>query len=425
MPDSKEKGIIGQQVKSLKEDCVNALNAPAQDRLYFYGKMLFIFFSLLCGYQYLLYGCYWIIAGLLTQPGLTDLMGKPLGSDFIAFYAASKLALHGDPAGVYSISKLHVIQQTVIGVDTGIWAWNYPPTFLVMVLPLAFFPYGISFALWIFPAFYGYLRMIRRLAPHPFTPWLFLAFPPAVNNLFYGQNGFLSALLLGGGLLLADQRPFMAGLLFGLLSYKPQLAILIPIALLAGRNWRAIYGAAVSSISLVLISLLFFGLSPWKAFLDNLLFATTLLNNQKFWAKMPTIIATTRTLGADLVVAEVIQVTVTAMAIIIVAWLWWKGASLSLRGSGLILATFLATPYALEYDLSLIALPFAWLGWEELSKGRRQGQALLAGCWLVTYFSIWFPQLPLSIFYLVVLLCFVLYRSRPDDTEPQAEKLAA
>jgi hypothetical protein len=361
----------------------------------------------------------------LTKPGLTDLMGKPLGSDFVAFYAASKLALKGDPAGIYSITKLHAIEKTVIGSNIGTWAWNYPPTFLVMVLPLALFPYGVSFCLWIMPALCGYLWMVRRIARHSLTPWLFLAFPPALNNLFYGQNGFLSTLLLGGGLFLLDCHPFIGGLLFGLLSYKPQLMILIPVALLAGRNWRALFGVAVSSISLPLISLIVFGFSTWRAFLGNIPFASKLLNNPIYWDRMPTIFATSRKLGVELATAQVIQMTVTLIAIVIVVWIWWKKPPLSLRGSSLILATFLATPYAFEYDLTLIALPFAWLGWEELSKTRWQGQAFLAACWIATYFSIWLPWLQLSVLYLPAMLCFVLYRSIRDlggsaDTEQQA-----
>ncbi|MHB8068495.1 MAG: glycosyltransferase family 87 protein [Desulfobaccales bacterium] len=429
MTESKRKRSINQLVTFIKKDCLDALNASKQDRIYFYCRFFFIFISLLCGYQYLLYGCYWIIAGLLTKPGLTDLMDKPLGSDFVGFYAASKLALNGDPAGIYSISKLHIIEKTVIGADIGSWAWNYPPTFLVIVFPLALFPYAFSIAIWIFPALFCYLWMVRRIAPHPLTPWLFIAFPPTVNNLFYGQNGFFSTLLLGGGLLLIDSRPFMGGLLFGLLSYKPQLAIMIPVAIIAGRNWRVFYGAAVSSISLFLISLILFGFSTWKAFLDNIPFATKLANTHKFWAKMPTIFATARNLGADLVVAEVIQMAITLIAIVIVAWIWWKRAPLTLRGSSLVLATFLATPYAFEYDLVLIALPFAWLGWEEFSRGRRQAQGLLAACWLATFFSIWW-QVQLGLLCLLAMFGFVIYRSLSDfgcseDTGHQGKKLPA
>ncbi len=415
MADSKGKRGIKQLVKSIKGDCLAVLNAPVQDRIYLYGRFFFVFISFLCGYQYLLYGCYWIIAGLLTKPGLTDLMGKPIGSDFVAFYAASKLALQGDPAGIYSISKIHALEKLVIGADVGLRPWHYPPSFLIIVLTLALFPYVISFAVWIISTLYGSLWIVRRISPHPLTPWLFLAFPPALNNLFYGQNGFLSILLLGGGFLLLDYRPFLGGLLFGLLSYKPQLAILIPVALLAGRNWRALFGAAISGMSLALISLIVFGFAPWKAFVNNIPYVTGLLKyNVEYWSKMPTIFAAARLMGAGLSMSEVLQVGVALLSMGVVAWIWWSRMSITLRASSLILTIFLTAPFAFEYDLVLLALPFAWLGWEEVSTGTRTGQAILAACWMATYLSIWFPGLQLSMLYVLAMLGFVIYRSLPD-----------
>ena len=72
-----------------------------------------------------------------------------------------------------------------------------------------------------------------------------LAAPVTLICLTHGHNGFLTALLLGGGLMLLDERPFVAGLLLGCLIYKPQFALVLPPLLLAGWNWRAIAGAAV------------------------------------------------------------------------------------------------------------------------------------------------------------------------------------
>ncbi len=415
----KGTGKIKQLVKSIKVDCLAGLKVPESERIYLYSRYLFVVVSFLGGYPYLLYGCYWIIAGLLTKPGFTDLMGKPLGSDFVAFYAASKLALQGDPAGIYSIAKIHVLEKLVIGADVGLRPWHYPPSFLIIVIPLSLFPYCISFGLWILSTLYGYLWMVRRIAPHRLTPWLFLAFPPAINNLFYGQNGFLSTMLLGGGLLLLDSRPFMGGLLLGVLSYKPQLAILLPVALLAGRNWRALIGAVVSAISLALISLIVFGIATWKAFFHNIPYATEVLKYHKeYWSNMPTIFAGARFLGAGLPMTEVLQGAIALAAMGVVAWIWWRGVSLPLRASSLTLAIFLTAPFAFEYDLALIALPFAWLGWEEVSTGRRTGQRILAICWMATFLSIWLPGLQLSLLYLLAMFGLVIYRAIPDRSSP-------
>ena len=54
-------------------------------------------------------------------------------------------------------------------------------------------------------------------------------------NVGHGQNGFLTAALLGGALHWLDRRPWLAGVLIGCLAYKPQFGVLIPVALLAGR----------------------------------------------------------------------------------------------------------------------------------------------------------------------------------------------
>ena len=78
-------------------------------------------------------------------------------------------------------------------------------------------------------------------------------------NAFFGQNGAFTAALLVGGLLAAPKRPILAGVLFGLLTVKPQLGILIPFCLLASRNWRAFASAAVTTVTLVLLTGLAFG----------------------------------------------------------------------------------------------------------------------------------------------------------------------
>ena len=84
-----------------------------------------------------------------------------------------------------------------------------------MILPLALLPYLASLVAWLLVTLSNYLLVIRRIAPHPLTPWLALAFPGTFQNFIQGQNGFLSAALLGGGLVILDRFPLTGGMLLG------------------------------------------------------------------------------------------------------------------------------------------------------------------------------------------------------------------
>ena len=113
------------------------IDQERSSRVFLYSCLLFALFLFLSGYVYFIYGFYSTIAGILKNPGITDLTGLPVGHDFVAFWAASNLARHGDPVSIYSLAKMHLMEQAVIGAKIQPWAWNYPPTFLLMVLPLS------------------------------------------------------------------------------------------------------------------------------------------------------------------------------------------------------------------------------------------------------------------------------------------------
>src|SRR3546814_10644419 len=81
-------------------------------------------------------------------------------------------------------------------------------------------------------------------------------------------NGFLTGALLIGGLRLLGTKPIVAGILFGILTVKPQLGILLPFALLAARQWTAIAAAGATTVLLVGISVLLFGWESWQAYID-------------------------------------------------------------------------------------------------------------------------------------------------------------
>ena len=227
-------------------------------RLHSFFRLWFLVNLLFFGYLYLI---------ILLVRGHTSL--TPPVNDFVRFWAASTLTLAGNPAGAYSLPLIKAVVQAVSGWDPPSVA-PYPPTFLLLILPLALMPYQLSLAVWQGLTLGGYLLLMRRIAPHPLTPWLFLGFPAIFLNISYGQNGLLSTVLLGGGLLLAEYHPLAGGGLLGLLTYKPQLAWLIPLALAAGRRGRTLGGMLSAAAGLALATLWAFGPDTWIAFLKSL-----------------------------------------------------------------------------------------------------------------------------------------------------------
>lgn len=304
--------------------------------------------------------------------------GSPLGSDFAPFYAASTLALAGKPASAYyPPALLEVI--THINVVQNPYIFPYPPTFMLLLLPLALFTYLPSLLIWLTATLLACLFVVYRIAPYPWTPWLFLAFPGVFMNFLTGQNGFLSAALLGGGLHLVDRRPIAGGLLLGLLSYKPQLFLLIPLALAAGKRWLALLGTAVSAATLIILSLLLFHPDTWQAFFTQISVPADLLANggSGFLRKVCSLFAFARLTGSNLPTAWILQGFLMLGAAMGVALSWRRVASASLRNALLVIGTLLFSPYLLYYDLALLALPFAWIGMEGMRHGWRAGELWL------------------------------------------------
>ena len=188
-------------------------------------------------------------------------------------YAASIAALKGDPASVYDIHRQHLQEVAVMGgKDFGVLGFHYPPMYLLIVLPLSMLPFIASWVVFETVTLAGYLAVLRRIAPIPVGLWLAITFPAVIINFMCGQNGFLTTALIGGGLLLLDRWPLLAGFLFGLMAYKPQFAILIPLALVVARRWRALIATAISTILFAAVSLAVFGAPAWRAFVGGIAF---------------------------------------------------------------------------------------------------------------------------------------------------------
>ena len=186
------------------------------------------------GYSLILLAFYVLgcIAWIALADGLVDRNGKPLGTDFSNVYAAGVLTLEGRPGDAYDPALQHAAEKKVFGPATPFFGWHYPPFFLMAAAALATLPYAWALFAWMALTIPAYLAAVRAICPRPETLLIATAFPAAFINLGHGQNGFLTAALLGGALLWLDLRPAVAGVLIGLLAYKPQFGLLIPLVLL-------------------------------------------------------------------------------------------------------------------------------------------------------------------------------------------------
>ena len=331
-----------------------------------------------------------MIAYLATQQNGLDFRGQVMGSDFVTFYAASKLVLDGNAAGIFDHPTLLAMQQSLFPEYSGSgFAWFYPPTFLLLITPLGLLPYPVAFATFVAGTFAVWLVTVRRAVGRPGAGWLIAAFPGLWICIAQGQNGLLTAALAGGAILLHRHRPVASGVLLGLLIIKPHLAVLFAVALLAARAWKTMLVAAGTALAFLGVSTAIFGLGTLDAWLRALTLARLATEGGYLpWSKMPSTFAMLRMLGASTEWAYAVHAVVAVGAAVAVWLVWRRTESVRLRGAVLMAATFLVNPFAFDYDLAWLAFPIAWLATYGLDHGWRRGdREVLVIAWLFPLLS--------------------------------------
>ena len=269
--------------------------------------------------------CYVIDLLRQTSAGLTNGRGRPFGDDFMNYWSGAWLALHGRAAEVYDWHAFHVFQQAVTGPDIQLYHYSYPPILLMLTAPLALVAYVPALGVWLLSSWYAFYRALK-LTAFDGVLLLALAAPAVFVNAVGGQNGAFVAALLGGGLLLLDRRPALSGLLFGLLLFKPHLGLMIPVALLAGRRWRAFGTATATVIALAVASVALFGWDLWLAYFRHVsvLRQAILEDGSGVWHRMMSVFVLARRLGFDVGWAYGIQTMAAIAAAALVARSWLR-----------------------------------------------------------------------------------------------------
>lgn len=375
------------------------------------------------GYSLILLGfCVIAVVGWIAlSDGLIDRNGKPLGTDFSNVYAAGTLTWQGRPAEAYQPALQHAEEKAVFGGrEVPFYGWHYPPFFFAVAFIVAAFPYAWGLAIWVAASFAAYLAAMRAILPRPETLLIAAAFPAVFVNIGHGQNGFLTAALLGGALHLLDRRPWLAGVLIGCLAYKPQFGVLIPVALLAGGRWSTIGSAVATIAALLAISFVTLGGGVWHAFADSMTFTQTVVLEQggTGWEKIQSVFSAVRMWGASVHTAYAVQTTLALMLAATLAWLWHSDAAFELKASALATGSLLATPYVLDYDLVALAVAIAFFARHGLSRGFRTFEiSLLAAAFIVPLLSrgiAGVTGIPLGLLVLSTFYVFTLRRAALD-----------
>jgi alpha-1,2-mannosyltransferase len=345
-----------------------------------------------------------------------DFHGAPEPSDFGGFCAAGTQVLAGHAAAAYDWASHWDAERALFGAAVPHHPWLYPPWFLLVTAPLALLPYAAARLAWVATTAAAYAATIRGIdrGRGALLLVLALAYTGASQNLLWTQTGFLSAALLGGGALLVDPRPWLAGILFGALVYKPQLGLLLPFALIAGRHWRTLSAAASTVLVLTGLTLACFGTEIWVAFANSVAQTRSDILDGQQGFNMITVYAAVRRLGGAPWVNWAAQAAATIAAAATVAWTWRRPGPRGLKAALLLSLVLLATPYAYQYDLAILGVPIALLVVEGLRTHFLAGEhAVLAGAYLFPLACVvWLPMVMLTPLVALGLALLALRRLR-------------
>lgn len=337
-----------------------------------------------------------LIAGqLVPGSGPTDRFGQLIGTDFVAFYTAGRIVDAGLEADLYSLELAHDIQQEIYQVGSANFnPYLNPPFYALLFVPFSRLPYTFAAIAWMALNLVFLWVSIRLLDSGRETPrafWLALTWLPAWSAITFGQNAFLTLLILSGTFYLwRHQRNFLAGLAAGLMLYKPQLAIGIGLLWLfdVRLSWKNLAGLALSGFGLALFSII----SLPKATLAYLTYALRINANLMTFEGFPIWNAHgVQTFFLALLpgmkpLAQGLYLVCAILGVGVFYLFFRQHADSRVRFAGAVCLTLWVTPYVMVYDWSLLIIP-AILLWQTEVRWQPALAVLYAILWVVMFVS--------------------------------------
>jgi hypothetical protein len=352
-------------------------------------------------------------------------LGKPwvdgthfvLGRDFLTTWMGGRSLFHGGPAPWFDLRVYNAALRELLGTEYPAHFWSYPPHVVLFTWPFGLLPYLPAYLAWCVIGIALYLLVCSRVIPR--QRLIFLAVSPAIAVcVFFGQNGFYTAALLIGGLLCLDRRPVLAGVLFGILTIKPQLGLLLPVVLLLERRWVTIASALVTTGFLVVATAMLFGSDVWIEFWRKVIPQQQWLTENGggvLYAVVSSVFFGARLLHLPLRVGWTMQGIVAGLVLAIVAWTYWRRRDPVLSLALFITATFLFTPYILNYDMASLAFATALV--RERVDNTMADHWLIVAVWTlpVTMMMAAVAFVPLAPIVLVAFACRLVWRLAQSD----------
>jgi hypothetical protein len=324
----------------------------------------------------------------------------------------------------FGVDAYNALLADKFGEHYPLHIWSYPPHFLLFTWPLSLMPYLVAYFVYCAAGLIIYLAVVtegHRRADH----LALLVLAPAVTvNIWCGQNGFFIAALLVGGLVQLDRRPLLSGALFGLLSVKPQLGVLLPMMLMLTARWRTIIAAMITIAALLILTTLWFGPTVWTAYVNDAMPVQSkvfLRDYENFITHMPTAFMNARVAGVSLPIAALWQSLLSLASIIAVIWTFRRDRDADLSNAVLVAATFLVTPYAFNYDMVV----FGWVIIKLID--RRDNTAwdygLMLAVWAVPFLTVplGIAGLPVSVLPILAFGARVLWRMASSQMAPRKQ----
>jgi arabinofuranan 3-O-arabinosyltransferase len=345
------------------------------------------------------------LLALYGQPNgwLIDETGQPRSNEYVGVRAAGQLALEGRAAAAYDWAAHEAQMTTVTGRPfKAYFPYPYPPTFFLFASGLAALPFLWSALLSLAATMALYGWSAARIAGARITALWAIASPATAFNAFVAHTGFWSAAATGFALEALPKRPVLAGALFGVLTMKPQLGLLVPIALVAGGYWRATVAAAFTAIALLSMSIALFGFEPWFAFVQQMGVTSEAVRfgHPRTGDVNMTLLVSSygclRSLGVPDGAAIAVQMLLGLAMACSVAVLWSADVPYALKAAGLVSASLLATPYLFVYDLTHLSIAIAFLVRHTGLVGLSRGEVIALSGAIVMVLLMAFVPLPLG-----------------------------